>query len=68
MSYPFYPLFRLRIDKQWTLYVDADTQGKVQIGMYYYLGDLFEILAGGKSTTPPMMLGKINQILREMEC
>jgi hypothetical protein len=65
MSYPFYPLFRLRIDKQWTLYVDADTQGEIQIGMYYYLGDFFEILASGKSTTPPEMLGKINQILRE---
>jgi hypothetical protein len=68
MSYPFYPLFRLRVDKQWTLYVDADTQGELHIGMYYYLGDLFEILAGGKPTTPPEMLGKINQILRETEC
>jgi hypothetical protein len=36
--------------------------------MYYYLGDLFDILASSKSTTPPEMLGKINQILRETEC
>lgn len=65
MPYPYYPLFRLRIDKRWTLYVDVDTKGQISMGMMYCVGDLFEIMAGGKLTAPPKMLEKINEALRE---
>lgn len=66
MPYPFYPLFRLNIDDRWTLYVDVDTEGEVRIGMMFYAGELFQILAGRAPTTPPKMLHTINQILREV--
>jgi hypothetical protein len=36
------------------------------MGMMFYAGELFEILAGRAPTTPPEMLHKINQILREV--
>jgi hypothetical protein len=66
LTWPYYPLFRLDIDERWTLYVDVDTEGEVRIGMMFYAGELFEILAGRAPTTPPEMLHKINQILRKV--
>jgi hypothetical protein len=66
MTLPYYPLFRLHIDKRWTLYIDVNTEGEIHIGMIFLAGDLFEILAGGKLTAPPKMLDVINDLLREV--
>jgi hypothetical protein len=67
LTWHYYPLFRLDIDERWTLYIDADKEGEVRMGMMFIAGELFEVLAGGKLANPPTkMLHEINQILREV--
>jgi hypothetical protein len=66
VTLPYYPLLRLDIDERWTLYIDADKEGEVRMGMMFMAGELFEALATGKLKPPPKMLHVINDILREV--
>jgi hypothetical protein len=66
LTWHYYPLFRLDIDQRWTLYIDADKEGEVRIGMVFIAGDLFEAMTTGKLTPPPKMLHAINDMLREV--
>jgi UDP-2,3-diacylglucosamine pyrophosphatase LpxH len=50
------------------LYVDVDAEGEISLGAMYFVGDLFEIMAGRKLIAPPKMLDRINEVLRETAC
>lgn len=70
MPYPFYPLYRRKIDEQWILQVDVDQQGNVICGMSWTFGvfDLSTFRIRAKpSKIPSKALSEINRILRSLE-
>jgi len=57
---PYYPLYRMKINREWILCLDCDLEGDVEIGMMFFAGVL-----GSKLKLPPDMLEKINEVLKE---
>jgi len=62
MTIPYYPLYRMRINKEWILCLDCDLKGDIEVGMMFFAGVL-----GSKLKLPPDMLEKISEVLKSIE-